>query len=191
VDVADVEHTEADRPRVLIRPLGRPGDLGWVVMAHGELYDAEFGWDTSFEALVARIVADYATGHEPAREAAWIAEIDGARVGCVFCVAEDEQTAKLRILLVLPAGRGHGLGGRLVDTCVSFAREAGYARMRLWTNDPLVAARRIYLQRGFVLTEQGPHHSFGVDLVGQVYELQLNPRAGEATTVESPQGTAP
>jgi len=182
---------ETDAAQVVIRPLDRPGDLGWVVMAHGELYDSEFGWDTSFEALVARIVADYAAGHDPGREAAWIAELDGVRVGCVFCVAEDEQTAKLRILLVLPAGRGHRLGGRLVDTCVAFAHEAGYARMRLWTNDPLVAARRIYLQRGFVLTEQEPHHSFGVDLVGQVYERQLDQSAEDATTVASPQGAAP
>jgi GNAT superfamily N-acetyltransferase len=157
----------------IIRPLGEPGDLGWVVMAHGEIYAAEFGWDASFEALVAQIVADYAAGHDSAREAAWIAEIDGARVGCVVCVGEDETTAKLRILLVHPDGRGHGLGGRLVDVCVAFARAAGYARMRLWTNDPLVAARRIYLSRGFVLTEEQPHRSFGVDLVGQTYELDL------------------
>jgi len=113
---------EAHPVEAVIRPLDRAGDLGWVVMTHGELYDTEFGWDTSFEALVARIVADYAAGHDPGREAAWIAEIDGARVGCVFCVAEDAQTAKLRILLVAPQGRGHGLGGRLVDTCLAFAR---------------------------------------------------------------------
>jgi GNAT superfamily N-acetyltransferase len=162
-------------PQAVIRPLGRPGDLGWVVMAHGELYESEFGWDTTFEALVARIVADYAAGHDVAREAAWIAELDGERAGCVFCVADDEQTARLRILLVLPAGRGSGLGGRLVDTCVAFAREAGYARMRLWTNHPLAAARRIYLQRGFALTDEEPHHSFGVDLVGQVYQRDLHP----------------
>lgn len=181
---------EADQPRAVIRPLDRPGDLGWVVMAHGELYASEFGWDTTFEALVARIVADYAAVHDPAREAAWIAELDGARVGCVFCVAEDEQTAKLRILLVHPDGRGHGLGGRLVDTCVAFAREAGYARMRLWTNHPLVAARGIYLQRGFVLTEEEPHHSFGVDLIGQVYQRDLRPEC-TATTVATPGGGTP
>jgi len=185
------DQAETDAAKVVIRPLDRPGDLGWVVMAHGELYDSEFGWDTSFEALVARIVADYAARHDPRREAAWIAELDGNRVGCVFCVAEDEQTAKLRILLVSPAGRGHRLGGRLVDTCMAFAREAGYARMRLWTNDPLVAARRIYLQRGFVLTEQEPHHSFGVDLVGQVYERHLDPSADDTSTVASPERAAP
>jgi len=160
---------------VVIRPLDRPGDLGWVVMAHGEVYAAEFGWDTSFEALVARIVADHAAGHDPAREAAWIAELGGRRAGCMFCVADaaDAATAKLRILLVHPDARGHGIGGRLVDACIDFARGAGYARMRLWTNDPLVAARRIYLARGFALIDEAPHHSFGVDLVGQTYELDL------------------
>lgn len=156
-----------------IRRLGEPGDLGWVVMAHGEFYAREFGWDTSFEALVAKIVADYATSHDDAREAAWIAERGGQRVGCVFCVAADEQTAQLRILLVDPAARGHKLGARLVDECLSFAREAGYKRMKLWTNDPLAAARKIYLSRGFTLTEEEPHHSFGADLTGQVYELDL------------------
>ncbi len=156
-----------------VRPLGRPGDLGWVVMAHGEVYDAEFGWDASFEALVARIVADYANNHDPAREAAWIAELDGARVGCVLCVAADDTTAQLRILLVHPSARGHHLGGRLVDECVAFARRAGYRRMKLWTNHPLIAARRVYSSRGFVLETEEPHHSFGIDLLGQVYGLDL------------------
>jgi len=162
---------------VEIRPLGRPGDLGWVVMAHGELYAQEFGWDRTFEALVARIVADYAATSDPGRSAAWIADLDGARVGCVFCVPADDETAQLRILLVDPAARGHGLGGRLVDQCLAFARAAGYRRMKLWTNHPLVAARHIYLSRGFQLIEQNKHHSFGVDLIGQVYELRLQPRA--------------
>lgn len=157
-----------------IRPLGEPGDLGWVVQAHGEVYAAEFGWDTTFEALVARIVADYADAPDDGRRAAWIAEVGGRRAGCVFVVPdEDPATAKLRILLVHPDGRGHGLGGRLVDAALDFARAAGYARMRLWTNHPLVAARRIYLARGFALVAEEPHHSFGVDLVGQVYELVL------------------
>src|ERR1700759_5204534 len=102
------------------RNLGLPGDLGWVVMAHGELYATEFGWDTTFEALVARIVADYAAGHDPERERAWIAELDGRRAGCVFCVDAGGGVAKLRVLLVALAARGHGLGGRLVDTCVDF-----------------------------------------------------------------------
>ena len=169
-------------PQILIRPLGQPGDLGWVVMAHGEVYAAEFGWDTSFEALVARIVADFAAEHDASREAAWIAEADGRRVGCVFCVAADATTAQLRILLVDPAVRGQGLGGRLVDECVGFARGAGYARMRLWTNHPLEAARHIYLSRGFTLVKEEPHRSFGVDLIGQVYELDLCSSVNDATT---------
>jgi GNAT superfamily N-acetyltransferase len=159
---------------VQIRLLGKPGDLGWVVQAHGELYAAEFGWDCTFEALVARIVADFAAEHDPTRDRAWIADLDGRRVGCVFCVAGDEPgTAKLRILLVHPDARGHGVGRRLVDTCVAFAREAGYDRVRLWTNDVLAAARSIYLAVGFRLVTEAPHHSFGVDLVGQDYELDL------------------
>lgn len=160
-------------PAVAIRGLGEPGDLGWVVMAHGEIYAEEFGWDTTFEALVARIVADFAGGHDERREGAWIAECDGRRVGCVFCVAADDTTAQLRILLVHPDGRGGGVGRRLVARCVEFARSAGYKRMRLWTNHPLVAARAIYLEYGFRLTEEESHRSFGVDLVGQTYELDL------------------
>ncbi len=163
----------------MIRRLGQPGDLGWVVMAHGELYAAEFAWDASFEALVARIVADYASGHDSTREAAWIAEADSRRVGCVFCVAADDATAQLRILLVDPTVRGQGLGGRLVDECLRFARGAGYARMKLWTNHPLVAARHVYLSREFRLVEEEPHHSFGADLVGQVYELDLRARVDD------------
>jgi GNAT superfamily N-acetyltransferase len=159
-----------------IRALGEPGDLGWVVMAHGEVYAQEFGWDTTFEALVARIVADFAAAHDSTREAAWIAEVDGERVGCVFCVANDEATAQLRILLVHPNGRGLGLGARLVDECVEFARDAGYERIVLWTNHPLVAARHIYLAFGFVLTDEEPHQSFGADLVGQTFELDLTGR---------------
>ena len=108
-----------------IRPLGQPGDLGWVVQAHGEIYAREFGWDSTFEALVLQIVADFAAGHDPAREAAWIAESAGRRVGCVFCVAGDASTARLRILLVDPAARGQGVGARLLDRCLEFARAAG------------------------------------------------------------------
>jgi GNAT superfamily N-acetyltransferase len=158
----------------MIRDLGRPGDLGWVVQAHGELYAAEYGFDFRFEALVARIVADYAAGHDPSREAAWIAEVDGERAGCVFCVAaHEDDTAVLRVLLVTPAARGLGLGGALVDTCLEFARKAGYRRMRLWTNNPLVAARHIYVSRGFQLIGSAPHDGFGVALTGQTYDLQL------------------
>lgn len=159
---------------VEIRTLGEPGDLGWVILAHGEIYSREFGWDTSFEGLVARIVADYAADHDPRRETAWIAEVNGRRAGCVFCVAKDEQTAQLRILLVDPATRGLGVGRRLVDGCVSFARRAGYRQMVLWTNDPLVSAARIYTAAGFRLVSEEPHHSFGADLVGQTYALELS-----------------
>lgn len=160
-------------PQIVIRPLGQPGDLGWIVMAHGEVYTAEFGWDTDVEAFIARIVADYAADRDPVREAGWIAELDGRRAGCVLCVHADDVTAQLRVLLVDPSARGHGLGGRLVDECMAFARAAGYTRMTLWTNDPLLAARRVYLSRGFTLVRQEPHHSFGVDMVGQTYQVDL------------------
>jgi GNAT superfamily N-acetyltransferase len=173
---------------VRIRRLGEPGDLGWVVMAHGEVYADEFGWDSTFEALVARIVADYAAGHDPVREAAWISERDGERVGCVFCVAKDGTTAQLRILLVDPSARGLRLGARLVNECIEFARGAGYQRIVLWTNHPLVAARQIYLAAGFKLTSESPHHSFGVDLVGQTYELDLTPENVDSSRLATPRG---
>ena len=156
---------------VRIRELGEPGDLGWVVMAHGEIYAKEFGWNTEFEMLVLQIVADFA---RDASGAAWIAERDGRRVGCVFCVADaDPVIAKLRILLVDPAARGQHLGRRLVGEAVGFARQAGYRSIVLWTNEPLAAARRIYLAAGFSLVSEEPHHSFGVDLTGQYYQLDL------------------
>lgn len=165
-------------PEPIIRPVGVPGDLGWVVMANAELYASEFGWDASFETLAARIVADYATGADPRREGGWVAEMDGARVGCVLCTAGEEPgTAKLRLLLVMPEARGRALGSRLVTTTLDFARRAGYERMQLWTNHPLAAARRIYLRHGFGLVKEEPHHSFGADLVGQTYELDLRPAA--------------
>jgi GNAT superfamily N-acetyltransferase len=161
---------------VRIRTLGEPGDLGWVVQAHGELYAREYGWDASFEALVSQIVADFALAHGEKCERGWIAELDGSRVGCVLCVADDEPgTAKLRVLLVHPDARGHGLGARLVDTCVTFARDAGYRRLRLWTNDVLTSARHIYLAAGFRMVEQEPSRNFGVELVEQTYELELGP----------------
>ena len=145
-----------------------------MVQAHGELYAAEFGWDSSFEALVARIVADYASDARPGAGGGLDRRAATAN-GSVASSAwpSDEHTARLRILLVLPYGRGERLGARLVDECVRFARAAGYKRMVLWTNDPLVAARRIYLAAGFVLTGEEPHHSYGVDLVGQTFELEL------------------
>jgi DNA-binding MarR family transcriptional regulator/GNAT superfamily N-acetyltransferase len=150
-----------------------PGDYGWVVARHGVLYAREYGWDASFEALVARIVADFAGGYDPARERVWLAEVDGERAGCVFCVHRDDTTAQLRLLLVEPDARGLGIGSRLVGECVEFARSAGYRRMVLWTNDVLDAARRIYQRAGFQLGSEQPHHSYGHDLVGQDWALDL------------------
>ena len=123
--------------RVVIREDTAPGDLGWMIKAHGEVYASEYGWDGTFEALVARILADYANGKYPDRARAWIAEVDGRRAGCVMCCPEDETTAELHTLLVQPWARGHRLGTQLVDQCLRFARQAGYTRARLWTNHPL------------------------------------------------------
>ncbi|WP_428953882.1 GNAT family N-acetyltransferase [Streptomyces sp. cg35] len=165
---------EAPQRQAVIRRADRPGDLGWVVMAHGELYARQFGFSTDFEVLVAKIVGDYAAKHSPAGEAAWIAEVDGERAGCVFLVADDRPgVAKLRVLLVTPAARGLGLGTRLVEQSLAFAREAGYRQVTLWTTDNLVSARRIYEHFGFTLTTEEPHAGFGRALVGQHWDLDL------------------
>jgi DNA-binding MarR family transcriptional regulator/GNAT superfamily N-acetyltransferase len=164
---------ESRRPRAyLLRP-PQPGDLGWVISRNAAIYAIEYGWDDSYEGLVARIVADYLANRDPAQEAAWIAEMEGAPVGSVFCVRRDENTAQLRLLLVEPSARGLGIGTRLVEECVAFARQAGYTRMTLWTNDVLADARRIYERVGFALGEQERHHSFGRNLVGQTWWLDL------------------
>jgi DNA-binding MarR family transcriptional regulator/GNAT superfamily N-acetyltransferase len=162
----------ARSPMVVLRGL-RPGDLGWIAQRHGEVYAREYGWSQSFEAFVARIVADYLDNQQPGRENAWIAEVDGQRAGCVFCVRNDDATAQLRVLLVEAWARGHGLGARLVDECVQFARDSGYRKLVLWTNDILVAARRIYLAAGFELVREERHYSFGKELVGQFWEMRL------------------
>ena len=156
----------------MLRP-PRPGDLGWVIRRNGELYAEEHGWNAEYEALVARIVADFAQDADPDREAIWIAEVDGEPAGCVFCVRKAADVAQLRLLLVEPRARGLGLGARLVDECIAFARRAGYRELVLWTNDTLVHARRIYERAGFVLAGQEGHRSFGHDLMGQTWSLTL------------------
>ena len=164
---------EAHRTGLVLRP-PQPGDLGWVIERHGARYAAEYGWDTAFEALVARIVADFAERRDIQREAAWIAELGGERVGCVFCTAADvEHTAQLRLLLVEPSARGAGVGARLVDECLRFAERSGYRRITLWTNDVLLAARRIYERAGFRCDRREPHHSFGRNLVGEYWSRDL------------------
>jgi DNA-binding MarR family transcriptional regulator/GNAT superfamily N-acetyltransferase len=167
---------QTPRADVVLRP-PQPGDLGWVVERHGARYAAEFGWDATFEALVARIVAEFAERRDTRREAAWIAELDGERVGCVFCMAsnnpEAEHTAQLRLLLVEPSARGAGVGSRLVDECLRFARRSGYRRITLWTNDVLLDARRTYQRAGFGCDRREPHHSFGHDLVGEYWSRDL------------------
>ena len=151
----------------------QPGDMGWVVQQHGEIYAREYGWNTEFEGLVAGIAAQIIKDFQPEWERGWMAELDGERVGSVFVVRKSKTVAQLRLLILTPAARGLGLGGRLTDECLAFARGKGYRKMVLWTNSNLTAARDIYARRGFVLTRSEPYHGYGQELVGETWELAL------------------
>jgi N-acetylglutamate synthase-like GNAT family acetyltransferase len=159
-------------PEIILRG-HRPGDMGWVISAHGSQYAREFGFDATFEALVAEIAAQFIRKFKPERERAWIAELEGERVGSVFLVEQSKTVAKLRLLIIDPKARGLGLGKRLVAECVAHARALGYRKLTLWTQDTLLAARHIYREQGFRLVSTEPHDSFGVKLVGEYWELKL------------------
>jgi GNAT superfamily N-acetyltransferase len=163
----------ADKRRVPFRHELRPGDLGWVVTRHGVLYAEEYGWDVTFEAVVAEIASGLGQRVAPDRERAWFAELDGETVGCVFLERQSDEVAKLRLLLVEPVARGAGLGRRLVEECVGFARQVGYRRVTLWTMNVLHPARRIYERAGFRLVHAEPCRRFGHDLVSETWELEL------------------
>jgi DNA-binding MarR family transcriptional regulator/GNAT superfamily N-acetyltransferase len=174
--MAEIERLLADagvRSKPAILRSHRPGDMGWVVQSHGAFYASEYGFDSSFEALVAEIAAKFLTSFDASREHCWIADIDDAPVGSVFLVHHTDEVAKLRLLLVDPAGRGQGLGQRLVAECIAFARQCGYRRITLWTQSILVAARRIYQDAGFELVATEPHRSFGQSLIGETWEMKL------------------
>jgi DNA-binding MarR family transcriptional regulator/GNAT superfamily N-acetyltransferase len=161
----------AAKPATLREP--RPGDMGWVVQSHGALYAREYGFDSSFEGLVAEIAAKFLASFDASRERCWIAEIDGEQVGSIFLVRHSDDVAKLRLLLIDPSGRGQKLGQRMVGECIAFAKACGYRKITLWTQSILVAARSIYEKAGFRLVAAEPHRSFGQDLIGETWELEL------------------
>lgn len=154
----------------------QPGDIGWVIHRHGALYAAEYGWDASFEALVGTVAIGFAQSHDPACERCWIATRGDGILGSAFVMRKDAEVAKLRLVYVEPHARGHGLGRTLVEAAMAFARDAGYKRMTLWTNDVLLPARRLYERLGFTMTAQEPHLSFGHSLVGETWERDLGAR---------------
>ncbi|WP_373423447.1 bifunctional helix-turn-helix transcriptional regulator/GNAT family N-acetyltransferase [Variovorax boronicumulans] len=161
------------KPQAAILRDPAPGDIGWVVQQHGEIYAREYGWDSSFEALVAQIAGEFLLKFQPEWERCWIAELNGERMGSIFVVRKSASVAQLRLLILSPAARGLGLGGKLVDECIAFARRKGYKKMTLWTNSDLVAARAIYAKRGFQLVKSEPHESYGKQLVGETWEMKL------------------
>lgn len=167
-------HAAADA--VVLRP-HRADDLGWVLARHGAIYGGEFGWGPAFTVLVSAIITEFERGHDPAREACWIAERDGSPLGSVMLVDAGDGVAKLRLLIVEPQARGRGIGRRLVEGCIGFARNAGYRKITLWTQSILTGARRIYKATGFVRVEEKRHCSFGVDLMGETWELELKTQA--------------
>ena len=156
----------------MLRP-HQPGDIGWITHRQAVLYNREYGWDETFEALVAEILAAFIRNFDPRRERAWVAERDGEIVGSVFVVRKSDEVARLRLLYVEPSARGLGIGTRLVDECIRYARSRGYRTLTLWTNDVLVSARRIYVAAGFRLVDEQAHHGFGKDLVSQTWDLEL------------------
>ncbi len=156
----------------LLRP-HQPGDMGWVVQKHGVLYNSEYGWDETFEGMVAGIVSEFIQNYDPKHERCWMAEMNGEVVGSAFVVKKTAEIAKLRMLIVDPKARGLGIGKRLVDECIRFARRTGYTKITLWTNNVLLGARHIYKSVGFQLVDEEPHHSYGHDLVGETWELEL------------------
>ncbi len=164
---------EAESRAPYLLRMHQPGDMGWIVSRQAILYCEEYGWDGTYEALAAEVVAQFIKAYDPKRERAWIAEMDGERVGAVFVAKGSDEIAKLRLLHVEPAARGLGIGKRLVAECVGFARQAGYQKMTLWTQSILHAARHIYKQAGFEIVHEEPHHSFGKDLIAETWELDL------------------
>ena len=171
--IEQVLEPPAQKPAGFLLRSHRPGDIGWIVSRHGAIYAQEYGWDISFEALAAEITAQFLKSWDPAREQCWIAEIDGEPVGSIFLVRASDDVAKIRLLLVEKKARGLGVGRALVEQCIRFAKDAGYRSITLWTQTILVAARGIYQHAGFQCVRQEKHHSFGVDLIGETWELEL------------------